>query len=91
MFSHIAFSYQTADLGGSGTHHQLILGSGDGGQDVDTVSREVASVFGAIVDAMSPPGVHHMFSIMFIQKDQISFGETEEGGVDSSCEVTQSS
>lgn len=71
------------------THHQLILGSEDGGQDVDAVGREVASVFGPVIDAMSPAGVHHMFSIMLIQNDQIPFGETEEGGVDSHCEVRQ--
>lgn len=71
------------------THHQLILGSGDGGQDVDAVGREVASVFAAVVDAVSPARVHHMFSIMFIQNDQIPFGETEEGGVDSCCEAKQ--
>lgn len=65
------------------THHQLILGSGDGGQDVDAVGREVAFEFGPVIDAMSPARVHHVFSIMFIQDDQISFGETEEGGVDS--------
>lgn len=69
------------------THHQLILGSGDAGQDVDAVGREVASVFGPVVDAMSPAGVHHVFSIMFVQNDQISFGEAEEGGVHSHCEV----
>lgn len=48
------------------THHQLVLGSGDGGQDVDAVGREVASVFGPVIDSMSPAGVHHLFSIMFI-------------------------
>lgn len=48
------------------THHQLVLRSGDGGQDVDAVGREVASVFGPVIDSMSPAGAHHLFSIMFV-------------------------
>lgn len=88
--SHISFGYVTlVDASRDLTHHQLVLGPGDGGQDVDAVSGEVASVFGSVIDAVSPARVHHVFSIMFIQNDQIPFGETEEGGVDSRCEVKE--
>lgn len=72
------------------SYHDVVLRPGDGGQHVDTVGREVSSLLGLVVDAVCPAGVHHMFSVMFIQDDQIPLTETQKGGVNASCrtEVT---
>lgn len=72
------------------SYHDVVLRPGDGGQHVDAVSREVSSLLGLVVDAVRPARVHHMFSVMFIQDDQIPLTETQEGGVNASCrtEVT---
>lgn len=59
-------------------HHNVILWSGDGGQHIDAVSWEVSSVFGPVVDTVSPTRVHHVLSVVLVQDDQIPFGETQE-------------
>lgn len=69
------------------THHNVILRSGDSGQYIDTVSREVSSLFGPVVDAVSPAGVHHMLSVVFVQDDQIPLAKTQECGICPSCEI----
>lgn len=68
------------------THHYIILWSGDRGQHVDAVSREVPSQFGPVIDAMRPARVHHMLSIVFIQDDQIALGKTQEVGIYPGCQ-----
>lgn len=63
------------------THHYVILRPGDRGQYIDTVSGEVSSLFGFVINAVSPARVHHMLSVVFVQDDQIPFGETQECGI----------
>lgn len=62
-------------------HHDVVLRPGDGGHHVDTVSGEVPSLLGPVVDAVSPAGVHHVLSVVFVQDDQIPLGEAEECGL----------
>lgn len=69
------------------THHDVVLRPGDGGQHVDAVCGEVSSLFGFIVDAVSPARVHHVLSIVLNQNDQITLGETQEGGVHPRCRI----
>ena len=63
------------------THHYVILRPGDGGQHIDAVSREVSSLLGPVVEAVSPARVHHVLPAVLVQEDQISLGETEERGL----------
>lgn len=57
------------------THHDVVLWSGDGRQDVDAVRGKISSQLGPVVDPVTPARVHHAFACVFVQDDQIAFGK----------------
>lgn len=60
------------------SYHYVLLRSGHSGQDIDTISWEISSLTGSLIDAMCPTRVENLLTGVLIQQDQVSLQEAQE-------------
>lgn len=60
------------------TYHNLPRWHGDSGHDIHTVSGEVPTLLGPLIDAIGPARVHDLLACVVVQDDEVSLGKAEE-------------
>lgn len=60
------------------SYHYVLLRLGHGGQDIDTISWEISSLTGSLIDAVCPTRVENLLAGVLIQQDQVSLQEAQE-------------